>query len=339
MQKLSYRSMWSVLFAGCLVVGGAVAGAQNARDNQAGDAAKSSDSAADNKESTGANAGAPSATKGQKGAPSANDQNDLEKDAAAGGASTGANNKNMKDKKSGSADASGDKSAQGGDAQVLGHITVLNENEIAMSSLAENKQLSGHAKEVNEMIHKDHTANLDKTKQLATDLKISVVEDVHAKQMREQGKQKLDQLKALDGEEFEQAYLQAMIEGHQHGLDMIDNMCLPMAKDAKVKQHLKMTREAVAKHLEHCQSAAGQDGGNASNDAGSNGKSNGNTGKSNANNNAQGNGGQGGKSQSENAKTNQNTSQTQGSGAQIGSKAPGGDAAGSQDADTAGDKQ
>lgn len=55
----------------------------------------------------------------------------------------------------------------------------------------------------------------------------------------------------LEGEEFGQAYVAAMVKGHTEVLAMIDNELMKSAQNESLTKRLAETREHVAMHLEH----------------------------------------------------------------------------------------
>jgi putative membrane protein len=151
-----------------------------------------------------------------------------------------------------------DTASPGGDPVVLGHLVVINENEIAAASVAQQKELSEQGQQIVDMIHKDHTANLDQTHKIAGQLGQKPHEDALAKEKRAHAKQQLDAIKDKDGQEFETAFITMMVEGHRDALNTIDNHCLKVAESEALRNHLTKTREAVARHLEHCEMAQGE---------------------------------------------------------------------------------
>ena len=66
-----------------------------------------------------------------------------------------------------------------------------------------------------------------------------------------QGEAGLAKLSGLQGKTFEIAYANAMVSGHEAGLNLLDKQLIPAAKTAEVKQFLTDTRDVVAQHLEH----------------------------------------------------------------------------------------
>jgi len=75
--------------------------------------------------------------------------------------------------------------------------------------------------------------------------------------VREKHEQERERLADMEGDEYQRAWLEAMVQGHQEALDMLDNRLIPAATVSEVQQHLNTTREAIARHLETAQGLQG----------------------------------------------------------------------------------
>jgi len=88
--------------------------------------------------------------------------------------------------------------------------------------------------------------------------------------MRQRHEAERTRLAALEGEEFERAWIDAMVRGHTEALAKLDNELIPGASDSGVSQHLRDTRAAIQRHLDTARSL--QDGSGTSADAGGTGQ-------------------------------------------------------------------
>jgi len=71
------------------------------------------------------------------------------------------------------------------------------------------------------------------------------------------GASQLADIVLLNGEQFERAYLAAMVKGHTDVLGTIDNELLKAVKNEPLKKHLTETRGHVAAHLEKAKQLQG----------------------------------------------------------------------------------
>lgn len=141
------------------------------------------------------------------------------------------------------------------DALVI--LNAINQNEIDMASEAQTKNISRPVKDYAAMLHKEHSENLNKTRQLASEKGMTLAETNASTEVRNKGGAELNKLKVLEGKDFQAAYLDAMISGHTEALDKIDNQLMAMATSEDVRQHLTETRGHVAMHLEKAKQLKG----------------------------------------------------------------------------------
>lgn len=135
------------------------------------------------------------------------------------------------------------------ETNALAKLNAVNQNEIDAAMLAQQKKISSSAMDYAKMLEKEHSENMDKTTQLAGSLGISIGTNDEAQQIRSKGATMMDMLQPKEGQDFENAYITAMVNGHTEALTMLDN-AISMVNNDSVKQHLEETRTHVAMHLE-----------------------------------------------------------------------------------------
>lgn len=133
--------------------------------------------------------------------------------------------------------------------EALALLVAVNQHEIAAAEQARDKQVGGKVMEFADMMLAEHSSNLEATRQLANEA-AGAAESPRVVSLRASGEADLNRLSELEGQEYEQAYVEAMVEDHRKALDMLDNQLIPAARDDAVREHLSMTRERVAAHLE-----------------------------------------------------------------------------------------
>jgi putative membrane protein len=147
------------------------------------------------------------------------------------------------------------------EGQALGMVMAVNEAEIKMAEQARSKKVKGPALEYANMMHTEHTRNLEQTRALEGSAGVRIDDGGQVAEMREKHRAMMDQLGGLDGDAYERAYVDAMVQSHTEALNMLEQRLIPAATQDAVKQHLSMTRDAVAKHLERARELQGQMGG------------------------------------------------------------------------------
>lgn len=135
------------------------------------------------------------------------------------------------------------------EAEILATVAAIDLNEITAAAQAQTKDISKPVKDYAMQLHQEHGMNMDKTLKLGQQIKTTPVITPAVEQLQKKGAGELAAIVHLDGEAFERAYMAAMVKGHTEALAKL-NMLHKTAGNAELKQHLMMTRDEVAKHLE-----------------------------------------------------------------------------------------
>ncbi len=136
------------------------------------------------------------------------------------------------------------------DGEVLGFVGAVDENEIVAAIAASKEKLDPEVAEYAKMLHTMHGKHLEETMKLGQQVKVTPLETPAVDKLRVKGAGELAKLVPLDGKEFSEAYILAMIKGHEEALERIEGQLLKTANDGEIKKHLTATRDSVAKHLE-----------------------------------------------------------------------------------------
>jgi len=137
------------------------------------------------------------------------------------------------------------------DAQVAGVTDTLNQAEIQQAKLAQKKSTSPQVLDFAKMMIADHS----QARQKQSSLGLSTASSPLLQTLSSQGEQTYSQLESKTGAEFDRAYLQSQIDGHQRVLTTIDRQLLPQAKSAGLKKQLQAMRGTVQRHLQAAQDA------------------------------------------------------------------------------------
>lgn len=130
--------------------------------------------------------------------------------------------------------------------QALGLLRTVDEQEIeAAEDALERTSLDVEVAEYAETLLSHHSENLA----AAQALRIEPFTTTEVSDFAERRGDRLDALAQLDDEEFAQAYLQAMVDGHEQTLAMLDRL-LPDAVDEDARDFLASSRSQVAQHLQ-----------------------------------------------------------------------------------------
>jgi putative membrane protein len=86
---------------------------------------------------------------------------------------------------------------------------------------------------------------------LAKKLKVKPADSDTSKSLKAGAAENLKNLKALKGAAFDKAYVDHEVAYHQQVLDAIDQVLIPNAKNAELKDLIVKVRPAIAAHLDH----------------------------------------------------------------------------------------
>ncbi len=132
-----------------------------------------------------------------------------------------------------------------GERGALGVLNAINDHEIAAGRQALDKKVKGKVADYARMMIDEHGKNREQTLALKPD-----ADSADAQAQKRKGEAELRELGGKQGQEYERAYVQAMISGHTEALSALDQKLLPAVTSDPAKAHLKRTREHVAHHLE-----------------------------------------------------------------------------------------
>ena len=126
--------------------------------------------------------------------------------------------------------------------------------EVVLATLAIIKAVNDEVKKLAQMLEKDHSANNQELKSLATSKGVVVATTLDAEHQ-----QLHDRLEKLDGAAFDRAYSTAMVDGHKKMIALFEQASV--SKDAQVKAFAEKTLPALREHLKHAQHAQSTIGG------------------------------------------------------------------------------
>lgn len=135
------------------------------------------------------------------------------------------------------------------DAEIGYLMETVNGAEIEEGTLAQksgrNAAVRAHAKRMVE----HHTSARDRQAALFSKLAMGPAESLRGREIRLASDRNQEALRALSGDDFDQAYLSVHIRQHEELLAALDE-ALPTVQSAEYKAMLEPTRERLAQHLQ-----------------------------------------------------------------------------------------
>jgi putative membrane protein len=143
-----------------------------------------------------------------------------------------------------------DTSPASSETTAIAHLMALNDHEIKAAEIAEGKHVSAPVADYAATMKKEHGENQAKTVALPSAPAKDAADAPEVAAQKQKAEAERRSLAAKSGEEFEAAYIDAMVKGHAEALSMLDTKLIPAAKNDGVRAHFRRTREHVAMHLE-----------------------------------------------------------------------------------------
>jgi putative membrane protein len=143
------------------------------------------------------------------------------------------------------------------DAQIVHVLVTANTGEVELGMLAEAKASASSVKDFATMMITDHNIASAKVQSLAQQKGIVPEDNAVSQELKAEGERTASRLESLSGAEFDRAYMDAQIAGHEKVLAIVDD-ALTVVHDPDLGELLTSFRETVASHLEHAEHVRGE---------------------------------------------------------------------------------
>lgn len=140
---------------------------------------------------------------------------------------------------------------QMGDSQVLEVLRAVHQHEVDAGTLALGRTGSGPVKAFAQQMIDDHSAAIQREADIARRLALSPTPSTKSADLAKDGAESIDKLNQKLGPDFDRAYIDAMVDGHEHVLKLITDELLPAATSGELKSELMALQTAVKAHLMH----------------------------------------------------------------------------------------
>lgn len=146
------------------------------------------------------------------------------------------------------------------DANIAAIVVTANTIDIQYADMALAKSQNAEVRAFAAMVKKDHESVNEAATALVTRLGVTPVMNTVAFDLRDDAETKRLTLRDFEGTAFDSAYAANEVTYHTTVLGAIDTALIPSAQNAELKALLVAVRPAVAAHLEHARTLAGQVG-------------------------------------------------------------------------------
>ncbi len=137
------------------------------------------------------------------------------------------------------------------DSHIPTVVLTINEGEIDAGQMAQKNAKSKEVKDFASMMVDEHKKNVKETKDLAKQEKLKLEKSELSESIKNDAKQANKDLKQVDKENFDKAYVASQIAMHEKALNTLTGTLIPQVVNPALKTHLEKTRDSVAGHLAH----------------------------------------------------------------------------------------
>lgn len=131
----------------------------------------------------------------------------------------------------------------------LATVAAIDQNEILLGTIAMHKHAPKSVEQLAEMMITQHGANLTDIMQMANQLHALPLTSAMADQFLTGIQTNMVTLGALNGMQFDKAYANAMVTGHEGALKLIDTQLMQTATNPEIKKFMDATKMTVEMHL------------------------------------------------------------------------------------------
>lgn len=139
------------------------------------------------------------------------------------------------------------------DGNITAMLLAANSTDVSYAKLVPSRTLSPAVRDYATRMIMDHSAVTTALNDLVERTKIKPQENTASLGFRDESTTNREHLRPLAGRQFDSTYLAAEIAFHTQVIGMLDNIMIPKARDAQLRQILVSVRPAVAAHLAHAE--------------------------------------------------------------------------------------
>lgn len=136
------------------------------------------------------------------------------------------------------------------DSEIVSIMNTANMGEVKAAKAAQGKASSPEVRKFAQMMIADHQNALNETAPVAKKAKIKPLPNMHSRNLKKENRMAMRKMKKLQGNAFDQAYMDSQISMHQNVLGLIDTALLPNAKNPELKALLSKQRTVIDGHLQ-----------------------------------------------------------------------------------------
>lgn len=139
------------------------------------------------------------------------------------------------------------------DGRAVGMFLMANDVNLSFAKVAYAGASSDEVKVFARRMLTDHTQIVATIRALIADQDVSPSDDSAGEDLRDLSTLQRDSLRTLTGRAFDSTYVTMELDRHRAMLSMIDDVLLPRARSAELREMLASTRPIIAAHVAHAE--------------------------------------------------------------------------------------
>ena len=139
------------------------------------------------------------------------------------------------------------------DGRAVGMFLMANDVNLSFAKAAYAGAESDDVKAFARRMLTDHTQIVATIRSLIADQDVTPSDDSAGEDLRDLSTLQRDSLRALTGRAFDSSYVAMELDRHRAMLSMIDDVLLPRARSAELREMLASTRPIIAAHVAHAE--------------------------------------------------------------------------------------
>lgn len=140
------------------------------------------------------------------------------------------------------------------DAEIAAIVVTANSIDVQYGEIARERATREDVRQFAETMITDHTAVNESAGELVTRLGVTPVASDVSRSLEEQAEQTRAMLGTKSGIEFDRAYIDNEVAYHRAVLSALDDLLIPGAQNAELRETLVSVRPAFVAHLQHAES-------------------------------------------------------------------------------------
>ena len=139
------------------------------------------------------------------------------------------------------------------DPEIASVAVVANQNDIDFASIAKVKSKSKDILEFAQTMATDHQSVIDQATALVTKLGVTPKDNAVSKKLLSDAENTKKMLSSKPGDAFDKAYIDNEVAYHKAVIAAVENVLIPDASNAELKELLQKVLPVLKTHLEHAE--------------------------------------------------------------------------------------